>query len=594
MANKKKIKLDFTPSPYQEKIFDFILNGKGNAVISAKAGSGKTFSIVNAMKLIPKTKKAIFIAFNKSIADELNTKLQSNSNCSACTTHSMGFRMIRRNLGSDIIVDEYKYRTYLKKNFLDITGLNNGEINIEKNQIDEYAESILILIDFSRLFLCQNINDIEKIVDRYDIPIVANETEVVERCMEWGKTHTETIDYVDMLWLPNSLNLKPLGMTYDWVFLDEAQDSSMATIALFKKCVKPNTGRWISVGDEKQCINLFAGSCEDNFKKLCESENTQVFDLPISYRCGKKIINLAQSIVEDILPKEDAIDGEILHDCKLSCLKDGDMVLARSKAPLLKVYTKLIKKGVNCYIKGLDIGSNLNNILDSVKGEELNVNLQKDGVFIRLYDKLFDARNKLVAKRGLDIDDATLSSYIMEQYDIIKALEMLAFNCTTKTELKDKIKNIFKEDSKGVCLSTIHKSKGLEADNVYILCHSSMPSKNCHHEWERIQEKNLVYVAYTRAKKVLGFISEKEVPPTGSMSEPEDIINELNYIETTVCGLLNKTPLQRNDSIEMAKARLKKMEKVELPKKKEKKRIKTVSNKKDSNNKLLSDLENLF
>lgn len=590
----KRKKFDFIPSPYQEKIFDFITEGDGNAVVSAKAGSGKTFTIVNAMKLIPKTKKAIFIAFNKSIADELNEKLKTNSNCMAYTTHSLGFRMIRRNLGNDIIVDEYKYRTYLKNNFLDVTGLNDGEINIEKNQINEYTENILLLIDFSRLFLAHDDEAINNIVERYDVPLIANEVEVVKRCLEWGKNNITSIDYVDMLWLPTALNLRPLGMLYDWVFLDEAQDSSIAAIALFKKCVKPNVGRWVCVGDEKQCINLFCGSNEDNFRQLCHSENTQVFDLPVSYRCGKKIIEFSQSIVKDILPKEDAIDGEIKNGCKLSCLKDGDMVLARSKAPLLKVYTKLIKKGINCYIKGLDIGANLINLLDSIKGEELNINLRKDGVFIRLYDKLFETRDKLVEKRGLDIDDATLSSYIMEQYDTIKALEVLAFNCATKNELKARIKDIFKEDSKGVCLSTIHKSKGLEADNVYILCHSSMPSKNCHHEWERIQEKNLMYVAYTRAKKILGFISEKEVPPTGSMSEPEDILNELNYIESKVCEILGRVPLQKVDSVEMAKARLQKMEKVELPKKKKEKKIKVVSNKKDSNKKLLSDLEKLF
>ena len=590
----KRKKFDFIPSPYQDKIFDFITEGDGNAVVSAKAGSGKTFTIVNAMKLIPKTKKAIFIAFNKSIADELNEKLKSNSNCMAYTTHSLGFRMIRRNLGNDIIVDEYKYRTYLKNNFLNVTGLNDGEINIEKNQINEYTENILLLIDFSRLFLAHDDEAINNIVERYDVPLIANEVEVVKRCLEWGKNNITSIDYVDMLWLPTALNLRPLGMLYDWVFLDEAQDSSIAAIALFKKCVKPDVGRWVCVGDEKQCINLFCGSNEDNFRQLCHSENTQVFDLPVSYRCGKKIIEFSQSIVKDILPKENAIDGEIKNGCKLSCLKDGDMVLARSKAPLLKVYTKLIKKGINCYIKGLDIGANLINLLDSIKGEELNINLRKDGVFIRLYDKLFETRDKLVEKRGLDIDDATLSSYIMEQYDTIKALEVLAFNCATKNELKARIKDIFKEDSKGVCLSTIHKSKGLEADNVYILCHSSMPSKNCHHEWERIQEKNLMYVAYTRAKKILGFISEKEVPPTGSMSEPEDILNELNYIESKVCEILGRVPLQKVDSVEMAKARLQKMEKVELPKKKKEKKIKVVSNKKDSNKKLLSDLEKLF
>lgn len=593
MAKKKLPKFDFTPSPYQEKIFDFILNGKGNAVISAKAGSGKSFSIVNAMKLIPSSKKALFIAFNKSIADELNEKLKNNPNCSACTTHSLGFRMIRRNLGNNIQVDEYKYKSYVKSNIFELSGLNDGELNLERNQTNEYVENILILIHFSRLFLCNNIEEIQKLAIRYDIPLIANECDVTLKCLDWGQKNTETIDYADMLWLPTVLDLRPIGMTYDWVFLDEAQDSSKAAIALFKRCVK-NGGRYVSVGDADQTINIFAGSCEENFNQLCEEADTQVFALPVSYRCGKKIIEFSQRIVPDILPKEDAIEGEIKNNCHLSDLKDGDMVLARTKAPLLTVYTKLIKKGVNCYIKGLDVGKNLINLLDSVKGETLNKNLSGDGVFVKLYDKMFEERNKLVLKRNLDIDDATLSSYIMEKYDTIKALETLAFNVETKSDLKERILNIFKEDAKGVCLSTIHKSKGLEAENVFILCHSSMPSKNCHHEWEKIQEKNLMYVAYTRAKKLLGFISEREVPPTGSMSEPENIINELNYIEGKVCKILGKSVFKNINTIDMAKIRLQKMEKVEIPKKAVKKKVKTITNKKDSNKKLLSDLESLF
>lgn len=593
MTKKRLPKFNFTPSPYQEKIFDFILNGQGNAVISAKAGSGKSFSIINAMKLIPKTKKAIFIAFNKSIADELNDKLKNVANCSACTTHSLGFRIIRRNLGNTVQVDEYKYKTYVKGNIMELSGINDGDINLERNQTNEYVDNILTLINFSRLFLCDTIKDIEKLSERYDIPLISNECEVTLKCLEWGKENTDSIDYVDMLWLPTALSLKPIGMTYDWVFLDEVQDSSKAAIALFKRCVKTN-GRYVSVGDPDQTINIFAGSCEENFRQLCEEPCTKVFELPISYRCGKKIIELSQSIVPNILPKDDAIEGEVKDNCHLSDLKDGDMVLARTKAPLLKVYTKLIKKGVNCYIKGLDIGSNLINLLDSVKGEILNRNLSEDGVFVRLYDKMFEERNKLVLKRGLDVDDATLSSYIMEKFDTIKAMETLTFNIETKSELKTRIRNIFKEDAKGVCLSTIHKSKGLEADNVYILCHSSMPSKNCHHEWEHIQEKNLIYVAYTRAKKLLGFVSEKEVPPTGGMQEPEDIINELNYIETKVCDILGKNTFNTIDSTDIAKIRLKKMKKVELPKQKREKRIRTLTNKKDSNEKLLSELENLF
>jgi superfamily I DNA/RNA helicase len=71
-----------------------------------------------------------------------------------------------------------------------------------------------------------------------------------------------------------------------------------------------------------------------------------------------------------------------------------------------------------------------------------------------------------------------------------------------------KIRQIFMDVySSGVCLSTVHKAKGLECDRVFILDkEKTMPSRYAKLPWQRLQEKNLEYVAYTRAKDYLGFI----------------------------------------------------------------------------------------
>ena len=66
---------EFKPSEYQKEIFDFIKHGVGNAVIDAKAGSGKTTTMVEGIKYVPKDMKAIFVAFNKSICEELEERL---------------------------------------------------------------------------------------------------------------------------------------------------------------------------------------------------------------------------------------------------------------------------------------------------------------------------------------------------------------------------------------------------------------------------------------------------------------------------------------------------------------------------------------
>lgn len=588
---KRKVKLDFTPSEYQEKFFDWVQHGVGNALIRAKAGAGKTLSAVTSMKFIPKTEKCLFIAFNKTIADELNDRLKSRPNCTARTTHSLGYLMVKRNLGSDIELDEYKYRNYLKNNITELT-TTNGELKT-RQQIEEYIDSITMLIDYARFNLAQSEKEINEIAQKYSIPVSFDECVVTQKCLEWGKENVDTIDYTDMIWLPVELSLKPTGLTYDWVYFDEAQDASLCSIQLFLKCIKRG-GRFVTILDEFQSINQFAGASEDAYKFLKNYPNTTLFELPISYRCAKKIIRFANNLVEDIYARENAPEGKILDNCHLKDIKEGDMVLCRSKAPLVNLYIKLLRQNINCYIKGQDIGTNLIKELERVDKTELGLDLEHDGVFVRLYDKLFTERNKLIQTRGLDYEDATLSSFIMEKYDAINALVILAEKCKDKKELMEHIKNVFKEDSRGVCLSTVHKAKGLEAENVYIICHSCMPSKLAVYDWEKQQELNIMYVAYTRAKNLLGFVSEKEVKPMGSLQEPNEIINELAYIERKVCAVLGKEPMQKMESVDMMRFRLQNMMEIDDLHKNDNTVEITDINETRKDDDLLSELEGLI
>lgn len=587
----KKVKFDFTPSEYQEKIFDWVQHGNGNALIQARSGSGKTTTAVASMKLIPKTEKCLFIAFNKTIADELNNRLKTRPNCTARTTHSLGYLMIKRNFGPDVELDEYKYRNYVKTNITELT-TTRGEIKT-RQQIEEYIDNITSLIDYARFNLAQSEREIDRIAQKYNIPVSFDECVVTQKCLEWGKENVETVDYTDMIWLPVELSLKPTGLTYDWVYIDEAQDLSLCSTKLFLKCIKRG-GRFVAICDDLQSINAFAGASEDAFEFMKNYPNTTLFKLPVSYRCAKNIIAFANNLVPDIFAREDAPDGHVLDNCHIRDIKEGDMVLCRSKAPLVNLYIRLLRKNINCYIKGQDIGSNLIRELDKIDIDNLDGDFEKDNVFVRLYDKLFTERNKLMQTRGLDYDDATLSTTIMEKYDTINALLILSEKCRTKRELIEHINDVFKEESQGVCLSTVHKAKGLEADNVYIICHSSMPSKLAVHEWEKQQEQNIMYVAYTRAKNILGFISEKEVKPMGSLQDPNAILTELAYIEQKVCAITGKEPMQKMESIDLTRFKLQNMKEIEdLHKNDNAVEIKEIRQKK-KNKDLISELESLI
>jgi superfamily I DNA/RNA helicase len=591
---KKKVSLNFTPSPYQEKIFDWIQHGEGNAVVSALAGSGKTTCAVAALRFIPAKQKCLFIAFNKSIAEELKSRTAELKNVYVRTSHSLGFLMLRRELGENFELDEYKYRTFLKKNIKLLSQLDEG-IKLTKKQMSEYLDSITQLINFARFNLAQTESEIYKLANKYGIPVLYDECKVVLKCLEWGKKNTETIDYTDMVWLPIELSIIPYGLQYDWIFVDECQDLSIAQIELFKKCFKRGT-RFLAIGDENQNIYTFAGSSEEAFNTLKNQPNTQLFPLPITYRCSKKVVEYANDIVPDLLPRENAPEGEIRYDCHLSDVQSGDMVLCRTKSPLFDVYERFLKKGINCYINGNDIGKNLIELLESYPQSELNPTLNKDGLFVRLYDDLFTMRNRLMETRGLDYRDASLSSIVMERYDTINALITLTGKLKRKYQLIEHVKDTFKEKKDAVCLSTVHKAKGGEAKNVFIICHSLMPSNLAILPWEKQQEANIEYVAYTRAKESLCFISEKEVRPTGVQSDATEIIKDMKYIENRVCRILGKQPMQEMNNAEIARIELQNVKPMEDLHEKDNKIVtqKKNWNKEVSNDELLESLSELF
>lgn len=549
-----QIMFGFIPSKYQQDIFDFIQHGNGNSVINALAGSGKTSTIVNAVKLIPSTCNALFIAFNKEIVKELEKKLAGVKNVQVKTLHSLGLLMIRRNLGTNIEIDEYKYRTFIKKNIKQLSSADFDKMTTKLMQ--QYTDNVIQLCDLGRYNLAQCEKDLLQVSARHDIPIIDDECNAVLNVMKWGRENTTSIDFTDMVWLPYELTLNPIGLQYDYIFIDECQDLNAAQRELFLRCFRRGT-RFIAVGDKKQAIYSFAGADAESFAKLQNLPNTTTLPLPISYRCPKKVVNLANQFVDTMECREGAPDGEIVHNVSIKDIHDGDMVLCRTKMPLIKLYMRYLRMGVKSYVRGQDIGLNLLRMVDKTEQIVLNVSLQKDGVFARLYDDLFEERNRLMIKRGMDLEDATLSNQIMNKYDSIKALEILAEGLTSARDLHDRIENVFAESADGVCLSTIHKAKGLEANNVYILCKTLMPSRLATQDWEKEQEQNLMYVAYTRAKYKLGFVSETEISPSAGMIDPSAALTELNYIENKICKLLNKTPQVIMDATEVAQYNLK-------------------------------------
>lgn len=530
LPSMSKIKFD----KYGEAILNDIEHGTDNLVVNAVAGAGKTTIIVEACCRLPKDINILIVAFNKSIEEELTARIELAGlrNVTIYTYHALGKSVIEENNAMNLPeVNSNKYKTRLIE-YLNEKGTHTFA-TMGKARYISYYNNIVSLIDFARFSLSETIDDVRNCALRYSINVIDDECEVVLEMLKWGRSNLAKIDYADMIWLPFVLDYQT-SKKFDFVFIDEAQDTSPAQQHLARKTFK-ETARFAACGDNHQTINSWCGADKDAFASFLKIPNTHSYPLPVCWRCPKKVVELAQKIVPYIESQPNAIEGEVLYDVKPSAPVTGDMVLCRTNEPLARLYAYYLEINKKAYIKGGDLDVKLLEMLENTNKQMLHADLSKDGVFAELYRTLFKMIEDAIKKDNITERDAIFSKEIDNFYNNIKSLEILSKGLQTKKELIDKFKVIFSDNNEdGVMLSTIHKAKGLDRDNVYILGRSLMPSRLAKQPWEMEAEKDLEYVAYTRAIKTLSFISEKEFPVNDAFSHPEVHINILNEIETIV------------------------------------------------------------
>lgn len=530
----------FNASEYQNKIFNSIEHGTGNLVINAAAGSAKTTTIVNSIKYIPENKKILFVAFNRDIVKKIKENV-NHSNTTILTFHSLGYYILLENniinkyRTDNNFIDENKYKNYIRNNLNILLSETDKGIYKNKNKYSQFISNIFKLVDYSRYYLAFTIKEIENVAKLYGVILIGNECDICRKILLWGKQELSIIDYTDLLWLPNVLNLTSKKYAFNWIFVDEAQDTNIAEQELIKKCFKRGT-RFAIVCDNFQQINVWAGSTIQAIENFRKFPNTKDYNLPISYRCPKKVIELAKEYSDNIIADENAIDGEINYDVLYTKPIDGDMVLCRMTAPLISLYLKYLKLNKKAYVRGFEnIKDDYLNLIKDCKSNLLDKEcLTSNGLFPTLYKRLIENINSIREKYNLSLDETLENTTILTQYDNIEALRVLSQGLVTTEELCNRIKTIFNNSNEGIVLSTIHKAKGLESDNIFILLPSLLKSKKTQKDWEKQIEENLIYVAYTRAKKTLNFIKEDNKKFLNAESNNKIIKKEIEDISEKI------------------------------------------------------------
>lgn len=511
--------MSFTPSEEQEAIWVALLTGQygPGAPTLAEALANRVYS--------PKT--AAVCAFGKDIADEVDRRLQGTG-YEGMTTHRLGLRICRNNLGlrqGKDGINQYRMRNILEE----LTGIPAKQFREEKRQLLSVVEE---LVRMAKANLLDPIpENLDRLVSFYDIEVEDEETganvreeafDLVERVMERAKdvSTDRCVDFSDMIWLPNVLNLP--FRPYDLLLVDEWQDLNKAQQSLAMKCGR----RLVLCGDRHQSIFGFAGANVegmDEYEQRLRETERGVAVLPLTYtrRCSHAVVREAQKQVPTFRAVPENPEGVVrearypiqyrdrdgkdayeipFEDSYAAEVRPGDMILCRVNAPLVRECFRFLKRGVRAQILGRSIGDGLLSLVKKLADPADPV-----PALVTALDEW--SRNEVAIENAKANPSEGKLIAIGDKRDCV-----LAFTEQSRTvaDVMARITSLFTDvtDDTVIRLSSIHKAKGLEARRVFFL---QLRKARCPHpmaksRWELAQEQNMLYVAKTRAIEELVYV----------------------------------------------------------------------------------------
>ena len=473
-------------SPHQQHIFDFVQHGTGNAIVKAVAGSGKTTTIVEALARVRGT--SLFLAFNKAIAEELKRR-----GVNARTFHSLTYNPVARHRKvKDANPDAL--RDTLRENVPAPTVAMYGSFVTRLVSLGKQVGIGCLVPDEPGIWhalVAHHDLDLEEEAGDMNYAV-----ELARQLLEWSY-RAPRMDFDDMLYIAVRDGL--VLPKYDIVFVDEAQDTNAIQRAILRKVMHDDT-RIIAVGDPAQAIYGFRGADSESMALIARDFDCTELPLTVTYRCPLAVVTQAQRWVADIQPAPGAPQGDVQAFDRIDARKfePDDLVVCRTTKPLVSLAYHMLRARVGVRIMGREIGQVLKSLVNKMQARDL----------ARLVEKLGTYTEREVEKAKAR-DNAAKAEAIQDKTDCVLCLvEGLPENERTIPSLLRTIDALF-ADVRGVTtLATIHKAKGLEARRVWWLNSAACPAKWARQEWQQQQERNLCYVAITRAKSSLYFIED--------------------------------------------------------------------------------------
>lgn len=328
-----------------------VIGCKDNALIYASAGTGKTSTLAEKIKLQIledgiKPSSILCLTFTNRGCDEIKKKVSENvdekffQQLTIKTFHSFCFELLNeyRNangypINNSIIYDEDDCRLLCRdiietKNlFLQFSDNNDGLnrlISYMKDQLNKtgpfsnnYLDSLkdVICYEFSNCserldeaFKTQIKKDYGKPVTTLTRMIDSNTLCEVVEIFQRELEVSHALDFNDLVYYANKYILdsnfcEKIAQKYRWIYIDESQDTSFLEYSLIKKVSKYS--KMVLSGDFFQTIYEWRGSNPteilSDFRK---NYNPKIFYYDVNYRSTKNIALASFSVLRRLFPTE--------------------------------------------------------------------------------------------------------------------------------------------------------------------------------------------------------------------------------------------------------------------------------------------------
>lgn len=383
---------------FQSKDKDFtenqikaIMHYKGPALVIAGPGAGKTLIVTERVRNLIQEKdvdpKSILVTtFTEKSANELKVRLAKTIGKKAellhvSTIHSFCKSMLEKyflyhDYGAEInVLDEES-----QKLLIELNKVRLGIAYWDGSRIKDVKRRFNLIKDVTSLYdkLTQNnvnpadlIQYLEKSrhISDGDIEIIESYSKYLEMLRESKKMDFAMLQTMFYLLIKNNeIVLKDVQNTYEFLLVDEYQDTSPIQDKIFRLIAAENHNLFV-VGDENQNIYNFRGASIKNFKNfLIRHPGAETYFLNVNFRSTEVIVNFSNQVFEEGVRKE--LDsrrngGERIKiingsDCDDSAKKTIDLILEMKKNGIIKSYGDVsllfrsLKSHAKEYIKYLE------------------------------------------------------------------------------------------------------------------------------------------------------------------------------------------------------------------------------------------------